>query len=119
MTADRTDSAGSAITRRGPQLASTIGAADIRPLIRTSRSTRVYVVLDGANNRYDLLMEDRVEEIVLGEPDEALFQVEAEFIERSPAEFAMLVNGDEIDRALIDSDPFVQRAEANYHRSGH
>ncbi len=52
----------------------------------------------------------------MGEPDEELFLVGSDYIERSPIEFLMMAAGEEADRALIEADPFVRMAEENYLR---
>lgn len=81
--------------------------------------SRVFKLLDEANNEYRLIQEDRVESIVLGEPDESLFMAGEGFVERSPAELAVKmaeVRGRELDQALLSEDPFVRMAEQNYLR---
>lgn len=81
--------------------------------------SRVFKLLDEANNEYQLIQEDRVESITLGEPDSSLFMPEEGYVERSPKELAIRmaeVGGRDIDQALLGEDPFVRRAEENYRR---
>jgi hypothetical protein len=75
---------------------------------------RTYTAPDGANNRFQLTREDRVENIILGEPDNVLFSVGPDYVERSPAEFVISMAGDEVDEGLLRSDAFIRKAEDNY-----
>jgi hypothetical protein len=38
-------------------------------------------------------------------------------VERSPADLVVMMAGDRMDRAFVEADPFIRKAEENYNRS--